>query len=94
MNAQNFVNPSGSDIYDRTDQFPNIPVVNPDPLIDAVPVNADLLPEVPMEETVGPIDLVNEPLTDAAPLDETPVEVDRVAETIVHETPMETNGHP
>lgn len=86
MNGQNY--------YDQTGQFPNIPTVNPVLITDPVLVNADLIHELPMEETDAPIDLVAEPLVGEAPMGETPVEVDLVAEAIVDETPMDTPINP
>ncbi|GAP13598.1 hypothetical protein LARV_01353 [Longilinea arvoryzae] len=85
MNEQNYINPT--DIYDRTEKAPNIPDVNPEPFTDPVPVNADLIHEVPMEETDAPNDLVNEPLPGEIPMGETPVEAVPVAETMVPEPP-------
>ncbi|HWQ04845.1 MAG TPA: hypothetical protein VN452_05780 [Longilinea sp.] len=88
MNGQNYINPF--DINDRTDQYPNIPIVNPDPIVDPVPENAVLMNEVPMEETVVPVDLVNEPLAGESPLSE-PLNADLMDAVPMEETNTPTN---
>lgn len=88
MSWQNYVNPT--DYYDRTEKVINIPVVNLEPFADPVSLKADLIHEMPMEESAVPIDLVDEPPAGEITMVETPVEVDLVAETIIPETPMNT----
>jgi hypothetical protein len=66
------------DMVERTDKDMNSPEVNPDPFVDKVPENADLIHETSIGETE-----VHE-----TPTGETIVQETSIEETIVHETPM------
>jgi hypothetical protein len=77
-----------SDIVERTDKDMNSPEVNSDPFADKVPVDADLVHEMPMGETVVPETPMGETVVPETPMGETVVHETRIDETIVHETPI------
>jgi hypothetical protein len=70
------------DMVERTDKDMNNPEVNPDPFADKVPVDADLIHEASMGETI-----VQETSIEETVVHETPM-----GETITHETPIGTNA--
>jgi hypothetical protein len=70
------------DMVERTDKDMNNPEVNPDPFAGKVPVDADLIHEASMGETI-----VQETSIEETVVHETPM-----GETITHETPIGTNA--
>lgn len=70
------------DMVERTDKDMNSPEVNPEPLTNKVPVDADLIHEASTGETE-----IHE-----TPMEETVVNETPMGETITHETPHSTNA--
>jgi hypothetical protein len=70
------------DMVERTDKDMNSPDVNSDPLPDNIPVDADLIHETAMGETIGQETLIEETVVHETPM----------GETITHEAPISTNA--
>jgi hypothetical protein len=96
MNGQNFgEHVITSDIVEETDPGTNGPlVVNSDPFTDNVPVDAVVIHEAPMGETVAAVDPMDETIVQEAPMGETILYKGSVGETITHETPISSNAGP
>ena len=71
MNEQNFGDPiNTSDNVENIDQDANSPVVNSDPFAEEVPVDAALVNETPMGETVAATDSMDETVAHETPMGE------------------------
>jgi hypothetical protein len=85
MNEQNFGEPiNTSDNVENNDQSANSPVVNSDPFAEKAPVDAALVNETPMGETVA----------DAGPMDETVAQEAPMGEMVTNEAPVIMKAGP
>jgi hypothetical protein len=93
MNEQYFGDTMNTpDMVGRIDKDSDTPIVNLDPFDNRAPVDASLIHETPLGETVAAVSLMDDTIVYEAPVVEAmPYQPPR-SETITHENPTGTNG--
>ncbi len=80
---------NSSDNVERSDYETNSPVVNSDPFVDKVPVDASLMHETPMGGTIAAVGPLNGPVDNEIPMYQTPVQEIPMGGTVAAVRPLD-----